>query len=263
MYRHSASLGLAILTFFSYPGGANASEQDPQQSPLRIADLPPPCTDTKPSKNRVLRIAQLESIEGCLLRLLNRTDDSTRSGVTLTLEEIEARVAEVRQERARVESGDSWWNHFGVGLTVGLGGKDRVGGAALDANDNVVVTKFESRSLRVVLEAHQFLWNSNGSIPFGPFVMVNGDFQNGARLGSLGGGLMAGFRGSDAPHSFNVGLGLSYDMGVTHLRSDFVAGQPAPTMTTTVDGVEKTQPVSPVLAESTAIALVLVVSITR
>lgn len=139
---------------------------------------------------------------------------------------------------------------FGIGLafTYDLGKRDRIKDARLVGPNNVVrATHVENLRARIILESH-YLFTPQGSLfglrnvrqdentwarrewGFGPFVAIQPGTDN--VIEAVGAGLMLGFRRpSENPNSsdsFNIGVGVMYDLNAQVLGDGIFENQPLP-----------------------------------
>lgn len=133
---------------------------------------------------------------------------------------------------------------FGIGLafTYDLGHRDRIKEAEV-VNNIVRAKQVENLRARIVLESH-YMFTPNGYLfglennrgkgkrewGFGPFVTIQPGTDN--VIEAVGAGLMLGFkRPSDDPKatdSFNVGIGVMYDLNAQVLGDGIIENQPLP-----------------------------------
>ncbi len=150
----------------------------------------------------------------------------------------------------------------GIGFTYDLGTHDRIKAATV-ANGIVRVTETDNVRARLLLESHYFflpeavffrLQPNDWGI--GPFIALQGGPE--AIVQGVGGGLMIGLKrvrtddksrggelaGQSADtdgSSFNLGLGVFYDLGVQTLGDGVVANQPLPPGETEIRFAKRSQ----------------------
>lgn len=162
-------------------------------------------------------------------------------------------------EKAAAASGKQNFSgvDFGIGLSMSydLGNNDRVLDAAIV--DGVVrVNRTENIRARVVLELHHFWTPRLSKAQYAADNAYCADFKQGSReyencmsaladfgvgpfvafqpgsdkvIDAIGAGMMVGFRrGDDRKSSFNLGIGVFYDVDAQILGKGFVENQPPP-----------------------------------
>lgn len=157
---------------------------------------------------------------------------------------------------------------IGLGFTTDLGRRDRIGKAEL-INNAVRVTDSENTRARLLLESHYFFTptNANGGYAewlgirnysdevdstgvitrrgvknwgVGPFIALQAG--EGELVQAVGAGLMFGLRRpGDGSGSFNLGVGVLYDMNVRTLGDGIVENQPLPAGETEIRYKERSQ----------------------
>lgn len=157
---------------------------------------------------------------------------------------------------------------IGLGFTTDLGRRDRIGKAEL-INNVVRVTDSENTRARLLLESHYFFtptnakggyaeWlgvknysdkvDSSGAIirrgvknwGVGPFIALQAG--EGELVQAVGAGLMFGLRRpGEGSGSFNLGVGVLYDMNVRTLGDGIVENQPLPAGETEIRYKERSQ----------------------
>lgn len=122
-----------------------------------------------------------------------------------------------------------WGWGVGAGMSNNLVGRIIVepGDAFIDANQEVVVTRFQNVRPRMLLESH-FTWKLpffGDSVALGPamFVQPGGD----GLFDAAGGGLMLELGDDDT--SFNIIIGALLDFEVSVLHDDYQPRMTAPT----------------------------------
>lgn len=134
----------------------------------------------------------------------------------------------------------------GIGFTYDLGRRDRIREAVLSETGLVRVSRTENVRARIVFDAHYFfkprgsflgLENTvdknnkltNAEWGFGPFVAVQPGTDE--VIDAIGGGLMLGLKRkseADDPSSFNIGIGVMYDLNAQVLGDGIVENQALP-----------------------------------
>lgn len=149
---------------------------------------------------------------------------------------------------------------FGIGIAFSydLGDNDRIKEAEL-VNGIVRVTDRENVRARIILESHYFFTPTGGvfgdelfglkNLPgknmrkewgIGPFVAL----QPGTNdvIDALGAGIMVGFRRPNSEtQSFNIGVGVLYDLNTRLLGEGLAANQPLPSGETAIRYLEEEQ----------------------
>lgn len=130
---------------------------------------------------------------------------------------------------------------LGVAFTYDLGHRDRIKQAQV-VNNIVRATEVENLRARIVFESH-YLFTPKGNLfgldndgkdrrnwGLGPFVAFQGGTDE--VIQAIGAGLMLGFRRqSDDPKatdSFNIGIGVMYDLSAQVLGDGILENQPLP-----------------------------------
>ncbi len=174
--------------------------------------------------------------------------DTAKQGVVTTTTDKE-KAASGRQNFGGLDFG------IGVSMSYDLGNNDRVSDAVI-TNNIVRVTRTENIRARIVLESHYFAtptfsstrrareaafcasfnddpvkydncMSAQKNFGIGPFVAL----QPGGEkvIDAIGLGVMVGFRrGTDRASSFNLGVGIFYDVDTRILGNGFVEDQPPP-----------------------------------
>ena len=126
---------------------------------------------------------------------------------------------------------EGWGFGLSLGLTFDLGSNDRVREASLDPNGIVRVSDVENVTGRFLLETHHFWEIGSSGVGIGPFVAIEAGSD--PIIQALGGGVMVGFKTSDGgkssrKSSFNIGVGIIYDLNTQILGEGIVANEPLP-----------------------------------
>lgn len=185
--------------------------------------------------------------------LVTDQDTDTESGTTdannKDIDTAKQLAASGRQNFGGIDFG------IGVSMSYDLGNNDRVSDAVI-TNDVVRVTRTENIRARIVLESHYFAtptfsnsrrareaefcadfvndpvkhdncMSAQKNFGIGPFVAL----QPGGEkvIDAIGMGIMIGLRrGIDRASSFNLGVGIFYDVDTRILGNGFVEDQPPP-----------------------------------
>lgn len=149
---------------------------------------------------------------------------------------------------------------FGVGIAFSydLGENDRIKEAEV-VNGIVRVTDRENVRARIILESHYFFTPSRGALGdsllgltnepgdkgrkewgIGPFIALQPGTDD--VIDAIGAGLMVGFRRPNSEtQSFNIGVGVLYDLNTRLLGEGLRANEPLPEGETTVRYIEEEQ----------------------